>query len=287
MTRIVYVNGRYVSYARANVHVEDRGFQFGDAVYEVVEIKSGALIDEERHLARLARSLAELKIPPPMSDASLRHVMRQTIGKNRVGNGIVYLQVTRGAAPRDFSLPEKTLAPTLVCIARRTDGARIAATASAGIAVITMPEIRWQRCDIKTVMLLPAVLAKEQARGRGAKEAWFLDREGLVTEGASSNAWIVTRAGDVITRKADAAILPGVTRRTLIDLLKREGLAFVERAFTRSEALEAAEAFNTSASGTVMPVVQIDGILIGNGKPGPLTRRLRAEFHSAAQMVDI
>jgi D-alanine transaminase len=284
MTRIAYVNGRYVPYHRACVHVEDRGFQFADAVYEVIEIRSGGLVDEDRHLARLARSLAELQIPEPMSDAALRHVIRQTIRHNRVNNGTVYLQVTRGAAPRDFSLPEKPLAPTLVCLARRSEGAKIAAAASTGISVITTPDIRWQRCDIKTVMLLPAVLAKEQARKQGAKEAWLLDREGYVTEGASSNAWIVTKSQEVITRKLDNAILPGVTRRTLIDLLKREGLTFLERPFTRSEALNAAEAFTTSASGTVMPVVRLDGIPIGNGSPGPLTRRLRAEFHSAAQL---
>lgn len=210
MSRIVYVNGRYVPYGQAAVHVEDRGFQFGDAIYEVCEVIGGRLIDEERHMARLERSLAELQIPAPMSRAALAHVMRQVIRRNRVRDGLVYLQVSRGAAPRDFYFPAPDVLPTVVCLARPMSRAVPAANALKGIAVKSMPDIRWQRCDIKTVMLLPACLAKEAARADGAKEAWFVDGNGFVTEGASSNAWIVTEDGSVITRQLGTEILRGL-----------------------------------------------------------------------------
>lgn len=283
MTRVVYVNGRYLPYAQAGVHVEDRGFQFADGVYEVAEVKDGRLVDESRHLARLARSLGELAIPMPMAPAALGLVLRETVRRNRVGTGLVYLQVTRGAAPRDFPFP-KGVEPTVVALARRVDGARREARAKAGIAVKTLPDIRWGRCDIKTVMLLPAVLAKEAAAAEGAQEAWLVDSQGLVTEGASSNAWIVDQAGTVITRPTANAILPGVTRRTLLDLLSREKIPVIERAFSVAEALNAREAFITSASGTVMPVVSINGAAVGGGYPGELTLRLRSNFHQVAEL---
>ncbi len=285
MPRTVYVNGRYLPYAHAAVHVEDRGFQFADAVYEVAEVWRGRLVDEARHMARLERSLTELEIPPPMSQAALAHVMRETVRRNRVANGLVYLQVSRGEAPRDFPFP-KDVAPTLVCIARSIDPAKIAARADGGIGVKTMPDIRWARCDIKTVMLLPACLAKEAARREDAGEAWFVDESGLVTEGASSNAWIVTRAGRLVTRPLGHDILPGVTRRTLVDLLGIEGLELDERAFSVAEALAAGEAFVTSASATVMPVVRIDGRPVGDGRPGPITLKLRLNFHHAAAISE-
>lgn len=285
MSRVVYVNGRYAPYAEATVHVEDRGFQFGDGVYEVCEVLGGRLIDEARHLDRLARSLALLDLPSPMSSAALGRVMRETVRRNRVRNGIVYLQVTRGARPRDFLFPPTGTPPTLVCIARSLCQSAIAARAAEGIAVITVPDTRWARCDIKTVMLLPASLAKEQARSRGAKEAWFVDSDGFVTEGGSSNAWIVTGDGTLVTRPADEAILRGITRSALIDLLQREGLHLVERAFSVEEACAAREAFVTSASNTVMPVVRIDGRTVGNGAPGLLTLRLRDAFHTATEVA--
>lgn len=283
MTRIVYVNGRYLRYAEAGVHAEDRGFQFADSIYEVCEILGGKLVDEPRHMERLERSLAALGIPMPMSRAALGHVMREVVRRNRIATGLLYLQVSRGAAPRDFALPQD-LAPTLVCLARRVDGAKRDARARTGIAVKTLPDIRWGRCDIKTVMLLPAVLAKAEAARDGAQEAWLTDTDGFVTEGASSNAWIVDSSGTLITRPTGNAILPGVTRRTLFDLLIREKIPFEERAFTVTEALSAREAFITSASGTVMPVVAIDGHAIGGGKPGELTARLRSKFHQAAKL---
>jgi len=283
VSRIVYVNGRYVPYAKAAVHVEDRGFQFADAIYEVCQVRAGNLVDEERHMARLARSLGELKIPAPMSAAALAHVMRETIRRNRVKDGLVYLQVTRGEGPREFVFPGEDVPRTIVCIARAVSPAPHDATAAQGIAVKTMPDLRWRRSDIKTVMLLPACLAKEAARGDGAREAWLIDNEGFVTEGASSNAWIVSAEGTVITRQIAPAILAGVTRATLIDLLREEKVPYVERPFRIAEALQAREAFITSATNTVMPVVRIDGSPIGDGKPGPLTLELRSKFdHFAA-----
>lgn len=283
MPRVVYVNGRYLPYAEAGVHVEDRGFQFADAIYEVCEVTNGLIVDEARHLARLERSLAEIKIPRPMGGAALGHVMRECIRRNRVTEGLVYLQVTRGQAPRDFLFPAAP-EPTLVCIARSVDPGKLSARAEAGVAVITLPDNRWGRCDIKTTMLLPACLAKETAKEQGAGEVWFVDRDGLITEGASSNAWIITTAGTLVTRPLGHDILPGVTRRTVLDLLAQEGLQIEERPFTRKEALVAREAFITAATATVMPVVKIDGTPVGDGKPGALTRGLRQKFHQVAAL---
>ena len=282
MSRVVYVNGRYVPYAQAAVHVEDRGFQFADAVYEVCQVRGGHLVDEARHMARLARSLNELKISAPMSPGALAHVMRETIRRNRVKDGLVYLQVTRGEGPREFVFPSPDVPRTVVCIARSVAPASQGATARAGIGVKTMLDIRWHRCDIKTVMLLPACLAKEAAHGDGAREAWLVDKDGFVTEGASSNAWIVSREGTVITRQIAPTILGGVTRATLIDLLREEKVPFEERPFRIAEVLEAREAFVTSATNTVMPVVSIDGQPIGDGRPGALTQRLRLKFDQFA-----
>lgn len=284
MTRVVYVNGRYLPYAEAGVHVEDRGFQFADAIYEVCEVNGGMIVDETRHMERLERSLSELKIRPPMSRRALGLVMRETVKRNRVTTGLVYLQVTRGQAPRDFPFPSAAVKPTLVCLARRVDGAKREARAENGISVVTLPDTRWGRCDIKTVMLLPACLAKEAALAKGAQEAWLIDEAGFVTEGASSNAWIVTAAREVITRPLGPEILPGVTRATVMDILKREQIPVFERPFRISEALAAREAFITSASGTVMPVVRIDETPVTTGKPGELTRYLRSNFHQAAEL---
>ena len=286
MARIVYVNGRYMPYAEAGVHVEDRGFQFADSVYEVCEIRSGALIDTTRHLARLDRSLAELKIAKPMTDAALRHVLGEVVRRNRVRDGLVYLQVTRGSAARDFLFPQQS-EPTVVAIARSIDPHKVAAKAEHGIAVQSVPDHRWGRCDLKTVMLLPAALAKETARAVGAQEAWFVDENGFVTEGASSNAWIVRPDGFVLTRPLDHRILGGVTRATLLDVLKTQSVPVEQRPFSISEAQAAKEAFVTSASATVMPVVTIDGRKVADGKPGDLTKRLREKFHDLAEITPV
>jgi D-alanine transaminase len=286
MARFIYVNGRYVPWADATVHAEDRGFQFGDAIYEVCEVRAGRLIDEARHMQRLERSLTALKIAQPMSRGALSRVLRETIRRNRVCDGLVYLQVSRGARPREFGFSEAVnMTPTVVCLARPMAREKANAQAEKGIGVRSMPDNRWGRCDIKTVMLLPASLAKEAAKEIGAKEAWFVDEQGFVTEGASSNAWIVDQSGQLITRAVNHEILRGVTRTTLIDLLKKEGLTLVERPFTIKEAKAAREAFNTSATSVVMPVVSIDGSPVGNGAPGLLSSRLRAAFHSVAEVA--
>ncbi len=282
MSRIVYVNGRYVPYGDAAIHAEDRGFQFADSVYEVIEVLGGRLVDAPRHMARLDRSLSELRIPPPMSRVVLAQVIARTIHLNHVRHGTVYLQVSRGAGPRDFALPPTSTPPTLVVIARSQSQAKIEVLAQVGIAVITMPDIRWGRSDIKTVMLLPACLAKDAAKSQDAREAWLVDGDGTVTEGASSNAWIVTADKQLVTRPLSQRILAGVTRATAIDAARLLSLELQERAFTVAEAHKAAEAFITSATNTVMPVVRIDNVAIGNGRPGPLTMSLRARFHDVA-----
>lgn len=284
MSRTVYVNGQYVPYHLASVPAEDRGFQFGDAVYEVCEVRDGHLVDETRHMDRLARSLKELRIPEPMSRPAWTRVLRETIRRNRVTDGSLYLQVSRGARPRDFFFPPAGTPPTVVCVARHASRPKAEAKASKGIAIKTMPDIRWARCDIKTVMLLPASLAKEAAKAEGAEDAWFVDAKGYVTEGASANAWIVDREGRLVTRQLDNGILPGITRRTLLDLVAREGLTLVERPFTVEEALASREAFITSATSIVMPVVAIDGKPVGNGGPGLLAQRLRGAFHEVAEI---
>jgi D-alanine transaminase len=283
MSRIAYVNGRYLPQRAAAVHVEDRGYQFSDGVYEVCEVRGGCMIDQRRHLARLKRSLQELRIEMPMSEAALAIVMRECIRRNRVLDGIIYLQITRGVAPRDHSFPPPGTRPSVVVTAHGIDVAGNERIAADGVAVITVPDNRWQRVDIKSISLLPNVLAKQAAREKGAKEAWFVDGGGHITEGSSSNAWIVTRSGKVVTRPADNGILRGITRTVLIGVIRAQGLEFEERPFTVEEAYGAREAFLTSASQIVMPVVRIDDRPVGNGAPGSVATALRAEFHHHAE----
>lgn len=285
MSRIAYVNGRYRPRADATVSVEDRGYQFADGVYEVCEVRGGRLVDERRHMARLDRSLSELRIARPMSPSALSVVMRETVRRNRVRDGIVYLQITRGVARRDFPFPSADTKPSIVVTAHSNDLARLEQIAAEGIAVVTVPDIRWQRVDIKSVALLPNVLAKQTARDRGAREAWLVDAQGKITEGASSNAWIVSRDGKLITHPLDRGILPGITRSVVIDVLKAQGLAFEERTFSVEEACSAREAFITSASQIVLPVVSIDGKPVGNGAPGLITSTLRRDYHRHAEIA--
>lgn len=282
MSRIAYVNGRYLPHAKAVVHVEDRGYQFADGVYEVVAVRGGRLVDEARHLVRLERSLGELEIAMPMSRPALSAVMRETMRRNLVDDGIVYLQVTRGVARRDHAFPAAAR-PAVVMTARRV-AAQAPALTEDGVKVITVADIRWARCDIKSVALLPNCLAKEQARRAGAFEAWQVDGQGLVTEGSSTNAWIVDRDGNVVTRQIDSSILSGITRMALMELAAGEGLTVLERAFTVAEAKAAREAFLTSTTSFVLPVVQIDDAIVANGKPGSFYRKLRElyEGHMAA-----
>ena len=286
MSRIAYVNGLYVPHAEASVHIEDRGYQFADGVYEVCEIRGGRMVDERRHMERLVRSLGELRIRLPMPLKALSVVMRETVRRNRVRDGIVYLQVTRGVARRDHVFPAASVEPSVVVTARASDPAKSDALAAQGVSVITVPENRWDRVDIKTVGLLPNVLAKEAARAAGAKEAWFIDRNGKVTEGGSTNAWILTQDGVLVTRPAETGILRGITRTVVLEVAAQHQIRVEERGFTVAEALAAKEAFITAASTVVIPVVKIDGIEVGEGRPGPVAKALRASFHKVAEIAD-
>lgn len=283
MPRIAYVNGRYVRHADAAVHIEDRGYQFADGVYEVCEVARGYIVDMTRHLDRLNRSLSELQIAWPMTRAALQLVMREVVRRNRVVNGLVYLQVTRGVAPRDHAFPAPGVKPALVVTAKRGDPVAAAKKAETGLSVITVPESRWDRVDIKTVGLLPNVLARQKARAAGAQEAWFVDPDGTVKEGASTNVWIVTKDGRLVTRPADHGILRGITRTTVIDVAAKLGLEVEERAFTVAEAKQAREAFITAATMVVIPVVTIDGTPVANGHPGSVALSLRHAFFDIAE----
>ncbi|MBN9009191.1 MAG: D-amino-acid transaminase [Rhizobiales bacterium] len=285
MPRIAYVNGRYVRHRDAVVHVEDRGYQFADGVYEVCEVRAGRLVDERRHMQRLARSLDELSISWPLSPSAVAVILREVVRLNRIGNGIVYLQVTRGVAPRNHAFPNPAVRPSMVVTARELDRAAMDEKAAHGISVITVPENRWDRVDIKTVGLLPNVLAKQTAKEAGAYEAWFVDRDGFVTEGSSTNAWIVTRDGVLVTRPAEHGILRGVTRSVIFAFAEREGIRLEERAFTLEEAQAAREAFMTGASTIVLPIISVDGKRIANGKPGPVAGKLRSVYHHHAEVA--
>jgi len=278
MSRDAYVNGRFVRHDMAAVHVEDRGYQFADGVYEVIGVSGGRFIDETGHLARLRYSLGELKIPLPLSEAALKLVMRALVRRNRLSEGMLYLQITRGVAPRDFKFPAD-VKPAIVMTTRR---ARFSAEA-AGVAVVTVPDIRWARRDIKTVGLLAQVLAKQHAAERGAFEAWMVDREGFVTEGASSNAWIVTQDGVLVTRQPDRSILHGVTGNSIERLAGELGLKVERRPFTLSEAHQAREAFMSSATSFCLPIVEIDGRPVGNGGAGAVAAELRRLYWDYAR----
>ena len=287
MGRIAYVNGRYQRHADAAVHIEDRGYQLADAVYEVWSVFGGKLADAEGHFARLARSLGELRIPEPMSRGALTIVLREVLRRNHVREGLIYLQISRGVAPRDHAFPEGDLSPSVVITAKSLDRAASEAKAAKGITVITTPENRWGRCDIKTVGLLPNVLARQAARERGAGEALFVDDLGLITEGASANAWILDRDGVLRTRDTQANILRGVTRRTLLDVIAEAGLKVEERPFTPEDMAQAKEAFITGAGSLVLPVIAIDGQPIGGGAPGPVAKRLRSLYIERAKQTAV
>ena len=280
MPRQAYVNGRYVPQGDARVHIEDRGYQFADGVYEVVPVVRGALVDEDPHLDRLERSLEELRIAMPMSRAALKLVSHELMRRNGLSHGFLYMQVTRGVAPRDHKFP-RAVRPALVMTTRQTKP-HSARQLAEGVAVITVPDIRWKRCDIKSVSLLPNVLGKQAAVEAGAFEAWMVAEDGRVTEGTSTNAWIVTSDNKLVTREAGNAILNGITRVALIRLAEGQGVELEERAFTVEEALQAREAFITSSTNFVMPVTRIDDQPVGNGHPGILTLRLREVYEGHA-----
>lgn len=282
MPRIAYVNGAYQRTSEAAVSIEDRGYQFADAVYEVWSVFDGRLADLSGHLNRLERSLSELQIAMPMPRTSLLVVLNEVIRRNRIREGLVYLQVSRGVAPRDHFFPEETL-PSIVITARPVDRVAAEAKAAVGIRAISAPDIRWGRCDIKTVGLLPNVLAKQQAKRRGGSEVIFVDQDGYVTEGGSTNVYIVTHEGAIRTRSLEANILAGITRLNLLPLIRESGLTLIESAFTLEEALEAAEVFVTAATSLVMPVVAINDTPIGDGKPGPIACGLREVYLEQAR----
>ncbi len=283
MGKITYVNGRFLPHGQAVVHIEDRGYQFADAVYEVWALFDGKLADPDGHFERLKRSLGELSIDMPMSRAALTMVLKETVRRNRIHEGLVYLQVSRGVATRDHAFPTPGTPPAVVVTVSRVDRAAAEARAAKGVGVVTTPENRWGRCDIKTVGLLPNALAKQMAREAGAVEAWFVDELGFVTEGASSNAWIIDGDGVLRTRDANANILRGVTRLSVVELARKAGLKVEERPFTPAEALAAQEAFITGAGTLVLPVVTIDGKPVGSGKPGPVAARLRRLYIERAK----
>jgi D-alanine transaminase len=281
--RVAYVDGRYLPHGSATVHVEDRGLQFADSIYEVCAVLEGRLMDEEGHLDRLERSLASLDMRMPLARGALKIVMREMIRRNRLKDGLLYLQVTRGAHRRDHPFP-KSYRSTLIMTARSVNMVAVEKRRSEGIAVVTLPDIRWGRCDIKATGLLPNVMAKSEARKLGAFEAWLVDRDRFITEGTSTNAWIVTGEGVLVTRKLSNNILAGVTRLGVLAALSQEGFnAIEERTFSVEEAYAAREAFMTSASGGVVPVVSIDGQIIGNGAPGMATKRIHALYSEFAR----
>lgn len=285
MARVAYVNGFYRPFHEASVHIEDRGYQFGDGVYEVIYFRNQRLVDECGHLDRLDRSLAELSIVSPMSRRALSVVLRETLQRNRLSEGIVYIQVTRGVARRDHAFPHGT-PPSIVITVRRLRPLSSAILAQ-GVSVITLPDIRWDRRDIKSIGLLPNVLGKQKAKEAGAYEAWLVDAQGHVTEGTSTNAWIVTQDGALMTRPTGNAILSGITRQSLMGLAQRAGVTILERAFTVAEAKAAAEAFLSSTTTFALPVVRIDDTVIGDGRPGPVTRMMRIAYQNALEAGEL
>jgi D-alanine transaminase len=285
MSPTAYVNGAYVALAAAGVSILDRGFQFGDAIYEVWAVRDGRLFDRDAHMRRLQRSLGQLRIKAPMSEPALWAVIAETARRNRVRNGIVYVQISRGAAPRDHVFPNPPVKPTLIVTAKNLDRAAIDKRALAGVKVISLPEQRWARCDIKSVNLLPNVLARQQAREAGAFEVWFVDSDGFVTEGASSNAFIVDAQGRLRTPALSNHILHGVTRAALIEIARQRQMPVLEQPFTLAEAKTAREAFISAASNPAIAVVSLDGAEIGDGKPGPVAVALRAAYLGAGSEI--
>ena len=276
MARVAYVNGRYRPLHSAAVAAEDRGFQFADGVYEVIKVLRGQPRDLERHLDRLARSLAALDIAPPMTRRALESVLHETLRRNRLPDALVYVQVTRGTAPRNHLFPRRAR-PSLVVTVRRPafPGER---EREEGVGVITQPDLRWGRCDIKSISLLPNVLARQSAAAAGCREAWLIDRERLVTEGSASNAYIVDASGRLMTHPLNERILGGVTRSVVLELARQDGIEVVEQPFSLDEAYAAREAALSSTSSWLLPVTTIDGRPVSNGMPGHVVRRLMALY---------
>ena len=277
MSRIAYVNGAYLPIAYATVHIEDRGNQFSDGAYEGITVYDGKIIDLVPHLARLRRSLSELRISAPMGDAALTQVIKEVVRRNRTNSAMIYMQVSRGAAKRDHAFPEN-IKPSLIITCRRLDFAAINARVKSGVKASSQPDTRWSRCDIKSISLLPNILAKQAAREKGSFEAILVDSDGFITEGSSTNVWIVTPEGTLVTRSTDDNILPGITRSAIIRLARDMQMPIEERAFTVQEAKGASEMFLTSSSCCAQPIIAFDDAPIGDGKPGPTVKRLVEQY---------
>jgi len=276
MQLLSYVNGEYPNSTDAKISILDRGFLFADGVYEVCTVLQGKLIDNTRHLARLRRSLNELSISLDLSDADITGIQQHLIQHNQLQEGMIYLQVTRGSdAQRSFEYP-KNPESSLVMFTQ-TMNIIDNPVADRGISIITVDDVRWARCDIKTVSLLAASMAKMAAKKQNADDAWFVE-DGLVTEGSSNNAYIVTNDNTIITRHLGTEILGGITRQAVIEIAEKEGLSIEQRAFSVEEAGQAREAFSSSATATIMPVIKINDKVIGSGKPGPITTMLRKQY---------
>lgn len=286
MSRIIYINGAYHDYENSLLHVEDRATLFADAVYEVIEVKNSRQVDAPGHLERLQRSMREIRLTPDFSLNTLPFLIREVIRRNRVKNGYVYIQVSRGRAKRDFIFPDPAITPaSLTIFARRKNEQSLQQKAKKGIKVITQPDIRWKRPDIKSTALIASVLARQTALEAGADEAWFYNEEGRITEGAASNAWIITSDNQLITHPATNAILKGITREGVMRAAKELNLSYSEQSFTPEEAKTASEAFISAATNLVMPVTYIDDCPINNGMPGPIAQKLRSRFHEFAKLT--
>ena len=285
MPKIAYVNGLYRRHESAFVNIEDRGLQFADGVYEVIAFHDKKLIDLTDHLNRLEKSLSELSLHKPKTNTSLRLIIDQIIKRNRISSGSVYKQVTRGVAPRDFSY-SSTLKPTLIVYAKRSQPFTIKSIQKRHI-VISKPDIRWRRCDIKSVSLLPAVITKQSASEVGADETWMCDQEGLITEGTSSNAWIISYDKQLITRNLDFSILPGITRQRILKLARKLNIEIIERPFSINDVKTAKEAFYSSSTGPIKPVVKFNNHIIGDGKIGEITKLLIKSYMNYLDNFDV
>ena len=273
MSRIAYVNGSYVPYGHASISMDDRAHYFGDAVYEVIYFKDNKLIDVQPHFDRLLQSLEKVRIPAVRSQKSLELILKELIRRNTVKRGIVYFQMSRGTSPRDHIFPRQEK-PSLIALVKPMPLKDV----TKGVKVITAPDTRWKRCDIKCTMLMPSVLARQQALEQGGYEAWMVNEKGYITDGAATNAYIVTKEGEVWTHPAGTEILSGVIRKGLLELAPAMGITIKEKPFTLKDIEQAAEAFLSSTTQTVVPVVQINDHTIGNGKPGSVTMKLRNAY---------
>lgn len=283
MSRIAFVNGQFVPHAHAQIHIEDRGYQFADGVYEVWAVRDGTILDEADHFARLCRSLTELQIGVPVTAKSLGLRLRQMMRRNRMSNGLIYMQVTRGVAPRVHVFPSGNISPSVILTAKHINWRAADKRAEKGVTVVSRPDERWARRDIKSTAILPNILARQSAKEAGSYEAWLIGPDGYVTEGAASTAWIITDKGEIWTRAFSHQTLPGITRHAIFQTAHEMGLKLVERAFTLKEATAASEAFLSGAGSGVMPIIRIDEAPVGDGTPGKMALLIRHNYVQLAK----